>query len=66
MLIRGLDLEDDASGATLGLYIKPQTRPCWGPSRTVHEATRWHAAPLSGGWICCPTRAWASGYEVVN
>jgi hypothetical protein len=47
VLIRGLDLEDGASGANLGLYIKPQMRPRWPPARTVHEATEWHARPLS-------------------
>jgi hypothetical protein len=36
MLIAGLDLEDGAPGATLGLYIKPQTRPRWPPAQTSH------------------------------
>lgn len=50
MLIVGLDLEYGASGATLGLYIRPQTRPRWPPARTEHEATEWHAKPLHGGF----------------
>jgi hypothetical protein len=56
-----LDLEDGASGATLGLYIKRQTRPRWPPGPPVHEATGGQSEPLSAAWACCPTGAGASG-----
>jgi hypothetical protein len=58
MLIVGLELENSATGATLGLYIKASD----GRDGPRHEqATSWHAIPLPEGWTHCPTATGAFG-----